>query len=137
MRPWFDMARVVLCRALERSTGPSLKPLSHDCKTNCSQAVALFIKSAEQGHAGAQLDLALCYTAGRGVDQDQPRAALWYAKAADAGDANAQWNLGWCYANGIGVEQNHAIAIKWYTASADQGHAQAQYNLAHLIRGGP
>ncbi len=41
-------------------------------------AVNLFKRSAEQGAAEAQYNLAIMYTNGQGVNQDYQQAANWY-----------------------------------------------------------
>jgi len=35
-------------------------------------------KAAEQGHASAQCNLALCYENGTGVEKDEQKAVEWY-----------------------------------------------------------
>lgn len=58
-------------------------------------------KKAEQGHAGAQLNLGLMYSSGKeGVPQDYRQAVYWYTKAAEQGHAGAQNNLGLNYYSG-------------------------------------
>ena len=51
------------------------------------------VKSAEQGHAGAQNSLAICYDNGEGVAKDLKKAVKWFTKSAEQGDATAQYNL--------------------------------------------
>ena len=43
---------------------------------------------ADQGDAGAQVNLGVMYDHGKGVPQDYAQAAAWYRKAADQGDAS-------------------------------------------------
>ncbi|MBO7224189.1 MAG: sel1 repeat family protein, partial [Kiritimatiellae bacterium] len=54
-----------------------------------AEAVKWFRKAAEQGHAGAQYRLGICYGKGLGVPQDHEEAAKWVRKAAEQGDAGA------------------------------------------------
>ena len=84
---------------------------------------------AEQGYAGAQLNLGVMYANGKGVLKDDKQATKWYQKAADQGDADAQHSLGWMYGNGRGVLKDYKQAVKWYQKAADQGGADAQHNL--------
>ncbi len=93
------------------------------------KAVGYFRKAAEQGHAGAQYNLGVCYKSGRGVTQDYNEAVRWYRKAAEQGQAGAQCNLGVCYRNGQGVTQDYNEAVRWYRKAAEQGQADAQNNL--------
>ena len=48
-----------------------------------------FTKSAEQGSEFAQLNLGICYEAGRGVEPDTDIALEWYQKAAEQGNQKA------------------------------------------------
>ena len=51
-----------------------------------AEAVFLYRKAAELGHAGAANNLAVCYEKGLAVPQDHAQAAEWYRKAAELGD---------------------------------------------------
>ena len=103
--------------------------LEHYDKKNYTEAVKWYRKAAEQGHAGAQNNLGVCYENGYGVTKDYYEAVKWYRKAAEQGHAQAQCNLGICYRNGDGVTQDYYEAVKWYRKAAEQGHAGAQNNL--------
>ena len=73
---------------------------------------------AEQGHAGAQYYLGLCYDFRKGVPQDFAMARQWYEKAAAQGHAGAQNNLGGLYEFGHGVTQDDVLAYMWYHLAA-------------------
>ncbi len=98
---------------------------------NYTEAVKWYRKAADQGYAGAQCNLGLCYDNGNGVTQSYTEAVKWYRKAADQGSVYAQCNLGYCYEMGNGVTQSYTEAVKWYRKAADQGHARAQSNLGY------
>ena len=85
-------------------------------------------KAAEQGHANAQVNLALMYDEGEGVTQDYKEAIKWYGKAAEQGDAIAQNNLAIKYAQGLGVPQDYVLAHKWFNLAAAGGDEDAQNN---------
>ncbi len=53
------------------------------------QAVAWFRKAAEQGHAGAQLNLGVMYYNGQGVPKDEQMAYFWWLLASAQGHQNA------------------------------------------------
>ncbi len=91
---------------------------------------------AEQGDASAQFNLALMYSNGMGVLQDDAEAAKWYLRAAEQGNASAQNNLGLMYRKGNGVLQDDAEAVKWFRMAAEQGDAQAQTNLGFMYHYG-
>lgn len=99
-------------------------------KNDFVQAVLFFRIAAEQGNAKAQFNLALCYSKGKGVEENQSEAARWYRAAAEQGYASAQFNLALCYSQGKGVEENQSEAARWYLKAAQQGNVDAQFNLA-------
>ncbi len=93
-------------------------------------------RAAEQGDAGAQVDLGVMYSKGIGVPQDLREAAKWYRRAAEQGFVYAQYNLGLMYRKGEGVPQDDREAVKWYRRAAEQGFAQAQYDLGWMYANG-
>ena len=101
-----------------------------------ARATLWYRKAAEQGHLGAQVNLALMYFDGLGVPQDDVEAAVWRRKSADQGDPSSQFNLGSMYRNGRGVPQDDGKAAEWYCKAAEEGHAPAQYHLAGLYYAG-
>ena len=62
--------------------------------------------AAEAGEPVAQVNLAICYKTGQGVEQSDAEAIRWTRKAAEQGDVEALYNLAYCYAEGDGVEQS-------------------------------
>jgi uncharacterized protein len=51
-----------------------------------TEAFRWFGKAAEQGHTGAQIELAYMYAAGAGVDKNLESAYMWAESASLAGD---------------------------------------------------
>jgi hypothetical protein len=94
------------------------------------------LRSAEEGDAIAQYNLALMYDNGEGVPEDDAEAVKWYQLAAEQGAASAQYNLALMYATGEGVPEDDAEAVKWYQLAAEQGDAQAQTNLGVMYATG-
>lgn len=84
---------------------------------------------ADEGHAQAQLLLALAYRRGRGVKADDTIAEAYYLKAAQSGLLDAQYNLGTFYLQ----REDHANALPWLRAAAERGRTTAQFNLAQLL----
>lgn len=76
-----------------------------------------------------QLNLALQYFYGDGVDADIKKAVELWTAIANQGDPVAQYNLGDCYSNGEGVEVNLKEEVKWWTLAANQGYEDAQSAL--------
>ena len=85
--------------------------------------------SADNGDAGAQLQLGMLYASGMGVTRDPVKAAKWHRKAAEQGLPQAQYQLGLDYANGEGVKVSQTEASKWFRKAAEQGMAEAQHEL--------
>ena len=59
-----------------------------------AEAVKWWRQAAEQGYAGAQYNLGVCYEKGEGVAQDSSEAVKWFRQAAEQGVAEAQFWLG-------------------------------------------
>ena len=49
-------------------------------------ASAMYLLAATHGHAGAQFNIATCYTRGLGVPVNYKLASKWFRKAAEKGD---------------------------------------------------
>ena len=80
--------------------------------------------------------LGLLMLRGRGVAQDEKRAAQYLQKAAAQGYVVAQFELAECYDKGTGVVQDYRQAAKWYEKSALLGHARAQSSIAFMYETG-
>jgi hypothetical protein len=59
--------------------------------------------AAIKGLPEAQYNLGVCYSRGRGTEQDFVRARAWFHFAADGGDRRGLHNLGVLYFNGMGM----------------------------------
>ncbi|MBL0942183.1 MAG: sel1 repeat family protein [Alphaproteobacteria bacterium] len=97
------------------------------------KAYQLFKKAANQDHAEAQFETALCLENGEGVARNIKKAAKYYQIAANQGYAQAQFKLGEFFDfEEEGLLIDHVQAVEWYKRAANQGHPKAQYNLAVL-----
>jgi TPR repeat protein len=98
------------------------------------QACRWFLLAAEQDHAPAQCDLAVCFADGLGVRRDIAKAFVWFEKAAAQGIARAQWNLGELYATGIaGIPADTRKATALCKRAAHAGFVPAQATLGALF----
>src|SRR5690349_19977542 len=59
-----------------------------------TKAAEAFRRAADQGNVDAQFNLAVMYSKGRGVPQNNQEAAHWYRMAADQGDVPSQSKIG-------------------------------------------
>ena len=101
-----------------------------------AKALRLIRALANDGDPTAQFNLALMYTTGQGVQQDNAAAASWFRKAAGQGYAPAQSNLGTVYLYGRGVTQDDTEAAAWFRKAADQGDAIAEFLLGNQYANG-
>ena len=101
-----------------------------------AKAAELWRPLAEKGDAEAQYSLGTLYAEGKGVEQNDATAFLWFQRAANQGVAAAQYNVGASYATGAGIGKSDVDAAKWFRRAADQGMAFAQLNLGLLYAAG-
>jgi len=73
---------------------------------------------------------------GKGVVQDEAKAAAAFLEAARRGHREAQYALGSMYLSGKGIKQNQKQAARWFTLAAEKDHAKAQYNLGIMYQYG-
>ena len=88
------------------------------------------LKKAEVGDSKAQLQLAGCYSEGRGIEKDLRLAFEWANKSANQNYPLAQAILGQIYHFGEGVDKNDTKAFEWFQKAAENGCSVGQYNLA-------
>ena len=91
-----------------------------------TEAVKWYTKSSDQGNPAAMNFLALCYSKGKGCEQNMKTAFDLYEKLADLGYNYASYNVGICYEYGWGVTKDLNKAKEWFTKAAAQGHEKAQ-----------
>ena len=101
-----------------------------------AKAAELWRPLAERGDAAAQYSLGTLYAEGKGVEQNDATAFLWFQRAAHQGVAAAQYNVGATYATGAGIGKSDVDAARWFRRAADQGMAFAQLNLGLLYAAG-
>ncbi|HRP98334.1 MAG TPA: tetratricopeptide repeat protein [Rhodocyclaceae bacterium] len=90
-----------------------------------AEAVAIYMRLADQGEVRAQTRLAWLYEAGRGVPRDLARAAALFGAAAARGDAEAQFALSVMLRTGAGMARDDEAAAMWLTRAARAGHPEA------------
>jgi hypothetical protein len=90
------------------------------------EAIKWFERSAAQGHAQAQYELALVYKLGRGTLQDYGAAAKWFMEASRGGHVAAQYHMGRLHRIGEGVDQDLVRAYAWFNRAASLGHGAAR-----------
>ena len=88
------------------------------------QVLELLLKSAEQGDASSQYEVARCYAKGKGAKKDLKKAFKWYQQAAEQKHTEACFELASCYEQGLGVEADKGKAFQYYLQSQN---AQVSY----------
>ena len=102
-----------------------------------NESVRWYTKASDQGHPGAQTNLAAHWGALHCYDDE----IKLLQKAANQGLAEAQFCLGKRYQfGGVSFFDNKEIlinipeAIRWYKKAAKQGHKKAKKNLDKLLK---
>jgi tetratricopeptide (TPR) repeat protein len=106
-------------------------------KSNFTEALKWFRKSAEQGNPDAQNSLGQMYEDGEGVIQNYSLAAKWYRKAAEhvpdlGGAGQGRNNLGMLYLSGQGVPRDYAQAFVWFKISGPESNPNLSVAKAHM-----
>ncbi|MCB1224713.1 MAG: sel1 repeat family protein, partial [Verrucomicrobiales bacterium] len=89
---------------------------------------------AAGGDAKAQIELAICYRDGKGIDKDDVEAMQWAHRAADAGNVDAMDFVGFAYLRGAVIKRNPTIAFGYFKSAANDS-AQAAFNLGQCYFG--
>jgi len=92
------------------------------------------IAKAAESDARAQVELAVRYRDGRGVDRDYQEAMRWAHLAADRGDAAAMDFVGHAFLSGNGIRRSPEIAVGYFKAAAGES-ATAAWNLGQCYYG--
>ncbi len=97
----------------------------------------LYARSAEQGNAVAQYNVAMMYANGEAVNVDYQQAAYWFGKSASQGLPAAQYRLGEMYYFGRGgLESDINKALNLFEKASLNGDADAQVNVAMMLATG-
>jgi S1-C subfamily serine protease len=99
-------------------------------------AVQIWEPLAEQGHVNAQINLAVMYEHGYGVERNLRTAASWYLAAAQQDSAIGQYNLGLFLAEYSDTIPSEKDALYWLGKAADQGFADAQLQIGLMYARG-
>lgn len=107
--------------------------LTHNSNVNMERAVANLTVKAEEGVAEAQYDLALHYTYGEGVEENDKLAFHWYEKASNQNLTIAKVDLATFYLEGAGgVDKDFQKAEFLLKQAAEQRSEEAHLLLARI-----
>lgn len=99
---------------------------------NYEQAIFYNQKAIETYQSTFSLvELAICYEAGLGVEEDYAKAAELYQKAAELNEPYAYYQLGVYHQNGLltAGEPNYPTAFDYFNTAYDLGYDYAGYNI--------
>ena len=98
---------------------------------NYKAAASYFRNAADNGYAEAQLNLALMYQLGEGVEQNFKEAVKLLELAAEQKLPDALLNLALMYDHARGVDKDDVKATDLYEEAALLEQPEAQFNLAY------
>ena len=98
-------------------------------KINPSEAFEWFYKSAKQGYAPAQYNLAYCYSNNLGVQANFDEHVFWLEKAAEQDYPIAIFNLAQLYLSGPENHKDIDSGLKMLEALVKDGYELAYYTL--------
>ena len=93
-------------------------------------------RRAALGDAEAQYQAGRMYQAGKEVEKDLNKAAVWFDKAAQNGNGEAALALGIMYRTGKGVAQDFSRAKSLYEFAVSKGSVSALNELGVMYRHG-
>jgi len=89
---------------------------------------------ANNGDAGAQLQLGLAYRDGRyGLTPDPKTGLYWLQKSAAGGNAYAEDAIGSAYSKGQGIGRDMKQAEQWWRKAIKDGDRDARMHLADAL----
>lgn len=98
-------------------------------KGDYKQAIEMYTKAAEYGHAEAIFNIGYCFINGQGVEKDIVEGTKLCRESAERGYIHAQYCMGYYYEIGSGVTKDMVEAARWYRRAAERGYARSQCNL--------
>ena len=101
-----------------------------------AQSVEALRDSMAAGNLNCQVDLAICYLSGQGVEQDTEMGVSLIRDAADNGNRYGELYMGICYKNAYGVETDYDEAFRWFKSSAQKGNVSAMGMLGEAYKYG-
>ncbi|PNK60219.1 SEL1-like repeat protein [Psychrobacter sp. FDAARGOS_221] len=103
---------------------------------NFEQAFFWYVRAANNGYPGADINVANMYVAGKGVDVDYQKAIDLYQQAIADGYPVAINNLGDMYENGYGVPQDFEKAKAYYLQAIENNFAFGYHSMGSLYKKG-
>jgi len=97
-----------------------------------AESVRWYRRSAAQGVAEAQFNLAHSLATGNGTEVDNAESRRWMEQAAARGLRDAQYLMGVMLLEGVGGDPDRGGATEWLRRAAAQGQQDARALLEHM-----
>ena len=101
-----------------------------------AQSIEALQDSMAAGNLNCQVDLAIRYLFGDGVDLDVEKGVSLIRDAAEKGNRYGELWMGMCYKNTYGVDTDYDEAFKWFMSSAQKGNVSAMGMLGEAYKYG-
>ena len=101
-----------------------------------AQSIEALRDSMAAGNLNCQVDLAICYLFGDGVELDVEKGVSLIRDAAGKGNRYGELWMGMCYKNAYGVETDYDEAFRWFKSSAQKGNVSAMGMLGEAYKYG-
>ncbi len=117
-------------------SAPSSSVISIGVAVGTCDDIAVCERECDAGSADRCRRLAASYAFGKGVDQDEARAAFLYVHACEMNDPSACVFAGQTFEFARGVTKDDAKAARFYERACDAHWAPGCYNLAVMFERG-
>ncbi len=101
-----------------------------------AQSIEALRDSMAAGNLNYQVELAIRYLFGEGVELDAEKGVSLIRDAAEKGNRFGELWMGMCYKNAYGVETDYDEAFKWFMSSAQKGNVSAMGMLGEAYKYG-
>lgn len=101
-----------------------------------AQSIEALRDSMAAGNLNSQVDLAICYLFGDGVELDAEKGVSLIRDAAEKGNRYGELWMGLCYKNAYGVDTDYDEAFRWFMSSAQKGNMSAMGMLGEAYKYG-
>lgn len=101
-----------------------------------AQSIEALRDSMAAGNLNCQVDLAICYLFGDGVELDVEKGVSLIRDAAEKGNRYGELMMGMCYKDAHGVETDYDEAFRWFLSSAQKGNMRAMCMLGEAYKFG-
>lgn len=101
-----------------------------------AQSIEALRDSMAADNLNYQVELAIRYLSGDGVELDVEKGVSLIRDAADKGNRFGELWMGLCYKEGYGVETDYDEAFRWFMSSAQKGNVGAMGMLGEAYKYG-